>query len=377
MLSRLFLKIPQRFLDTYNKQSTVTNFNRMLIASGVILLIQVYNLFMSLMTPFTNEPIILRGYYTFYGATIAANILLLLLGHLVKFKDQKLRFYGVFTLLLAYYHIFWAVGIAIADQFQHEEIVVYYIVVFVYAIILDVQTPRFTAILSVNHLMFMGLLNIIRSSTVLSSTVLTSSTQIVGFAIIIRAYLHELTKRNFVQNQQLMELNTNLEYISQFDTLSGVYNRNTWERLYTSAFANAIDLQTNLGVILLDIDYFKEYNDHYGHVAGDDVIRQVGKTLHDLADKYHGQAGRFGGDEFIILFIDTDSHQLASFTDKLTLTIRDLAMAHEKSMTSDQVTISSGYHIITPREGDDIWTGVSKADQVLYMQKSTRKERRI
>ena len=123
---------------------------------------------------------------------------------------------------------------------------------------------------------------------------------------------------------------------------------------------------------MIDVDLFKQYNDHYGHVQGDEVIRQVSKLLLELGKIYHGHVGRYGGDEFIIAVDQTTEAQMKEMIQSLHKIVKKRAIPNIASQTSEFLTLSVGYHIDIPKDKEGAWPFVVQADQKLYNSKSNR-----
>jgi diguanylate cyclase (GGDEF)-like protein len=151
----------------------------------------------------------------------------------------------------------------------------------------------------------------------------------------------EIDKRADIQNE-LEEINTQLNYLARHDDLTGVYNRRTFEKVYKDSFDSARLHGEFLSVMILDIDYFKQYNDHYGHLQGDECIARVAVALKQALKRQNDFVARYGGDEFMILLPNTDRQGAEIVADMLVQAIRDIRIPHEGSKVSDVVTISLG-----------------------------------
>lgn len=157
---------------------------------------------------------------------------------------------------------------------------------------------------------------------------------------------------------------TRLEFrqLSRTDMLSGLLNRR--------AFIEDLSLVERGHLLILDIDRFKQINDRYGHLAGDDVIVSVARTLCEIAGPAHLVA-RIGGEEFAILFRDSDFADVISIAEKLRRTIANRLV--ESVHQSIAVTISGGLADITPLR--DFTAVYAAADQALYLAKSSGRNR--
>ena len=120
--------------------------------------------------------------------------------------------------------------------------------------------------------------------------------------------------------------------------------------------------------ILLDIDYFKQYNDNYGHLAGDECVRKVRSILKKAAGK-EGFLARFGGDEFILIFTDKSNDELLSISQTIKCDLTDLHIPHAFSNVAEYVTLTQGLVNRIPVEGEKSEDLLRIADQALYQVK--------
>ncbi|MBF0266123.1 MAG: diguanylate cyclase [Gammaproteobacteria bacterium] len=162
-----------------------------------------------------------------------------------------------------------------------------------------------------------------------------------------------------------------IEEISIHDSLSGLYNRNYFEATFDKEVKRACREQKSLSIILLDIDYFKQYNDTYGHQEGDNVIIAIASVLSKHSNRPYDYAFRIGGEEFLILtYLDTPE-KTEMLADTLIKEVEALQIAHKNSAVSKYVTISIGAiqfpsnHTYTSNEM------FKRADEFLYQSKTS------
>jgi diguanylate cyclase (GGDEF)-like protein len=141
------------------------------------------------------------------------------------------------------------------------------------------------------------------------------------------------------QRRELMRLSTQ-------DSLTGLANRRHFDETFQLACRQAIRSGTVVGVALFDVDHFKQYNDHYGHGAGDEALRKVGEVLAEYARRPFDVAARYGGEEFVLLAHDTLHFE--HLIEQVRLAVLDLGIPHEKSSVSSIVTISGGGVLARP-----------------------------
>ncbi len=166
-----------------------------------------------------------------------------------------------------------------------------------------------------------------------------------------------------------------LTQLATTDGLTGLANRRRFDEMFAYEYARHMRSGTQLSIILLDIDHFKAFNDNYGHVCGDDCLRQVAQAIGAKTMRATDLAARYGGEEFIFLLPETNLHGATAFGEKIRQSISDLAMQHAHSSAASYVTASLGVvsaRCIAGRSVSDI---VAKADQQLYAAKAGGRNR--
>lgn len=158
---------------------------------------------------------------------------------------------------------------------------------------------------------------------------------------------------------------------SETDPLTGMYNRFRLNRYGDIAFRRGIKNHTGLAVEILDIDFFKEYNDNYGHQSGDRVICYIAESIREVQKDHNIFAARYGGDEFVLIYEGYTEEEVFGLAKQLKKTINKGHIVHEYSRTNSKfVTISQGVFWGIPEEGGSIWHFLHEADGLLYKVKS-------
>lgn len=166
-----------------------------------------------------------------------------------------------------------------------------------------------------------------------------------------------------------------LENLSNLDGLTGVSNRRCFEERFELSWQKAVRRKRSLSVIMIDIDYFKLYNDRYGHVQGDECLKSIAQALAHSITRQTDFFGRYGGEEFIAIIEDLNRAGAEVIANKMCQSIMDLNLPHESSPVSDCVTLSLGGSTVTP---DDRVTPIQllkKADEALYQAKQAGRNR--
>lgn len=159
------------------------------------------------------------------------------------------------------------------------------------------------------------------------------------------------------------------------DGLTGVFNRRYFDQQLAVEAARAVRNQLALSVIMLDVDFFKFYNDHYGHQAGDDCLRQIAQTLKSGLKRPADLVARYGGEEFACILPETNFDDAMALASTLEQRIRDKNMPHEHSQTAQIVTISLGVAGMNSNAQATATELLALADAQLYKAKKSGRGR--
>ena len=180
----------------------------------------------------------------------------------------------------------------------------------------------------------------------------------------------------FVQSErQLAEAHATVLAMSRTDGLTGIANRRWFDESLAQELARAIRSQTSIGLLLMDIDCFKLFNDNYGHSAGDDCLRAVAQAVQSIVKRPPDLAARYGGEELVCILPDTDAKGVEAVGNALLDAIRGLAIPHAFSKAIDIVTVSIGGVSIIPDEATTPKQVIEAADSMLYVAKEGGRNR--
>jgi diguanylate cyclase (GGDEF)-like protein len=169
--------------------------------------------------------------------------------------------------------------------------------------------------------------------------------------------------------EQLQIVNQELEQLAIQDELTGLSNRRHFDRVLYQEWNRSRREETAISLFLLDIDYFKQYNDTYGHLAGDFCLQQVAQVLRNVIQRTTDLVARYGGEEFAIILPNTNISNTVHLAEKIRQQVEALQIPHLNSSVSDYVTISVGVASLIPSEHLTPQTLVHSADQALYQAK--------
>lgn len=172
-----------------------------------------------------------------------------------------------------------------------------------------------------------------------------------------------------VENKRTDEYQKKLEYLSYHDVLTDLPNRRLFEKRLDYEWKRALRDKKTLSLILLDIDYFKQFNDTYGHLAGDDCLRHVATTIKSCCKRSADLPARYGGEEFVILLPDTKEEGAILIAEELRLNVEQLNIRHETSRVHHILTATLGVSLATPSISGSKQMLIAKADQALYFAK--------
>lgn len=167
-------------------------------------------------------------------------------------------------------------------------------------------------------------------------------------------------------NKEVEQENIALQKKSETDSLTGLYNRSKLNIYGEDAFERAWKNKTSLAIEILDIDYFKQYNDNYGHQEGDEAIRQIAGAMKQLGKQDNIFCSRYGGDEFVIIYEGYSKEETLRLAQELKRMITQKRITHAYSKAENYLTISQGICWGIPKEQNRVWDYLHTADELLY-----------
>jgi diguanylate cyclase (GGDEF)-like protein len=165
---------------------------------------------------------------------------------------------------------------------------------------------------------------------------------------------------------ELSGLNIKLLQLSETDALTGIANRHKYDIAMDSEWRRAIRERQPLALLIIDIDYFKQYNDQYGHQAGDDCLQRVAEILNASVRRVGDLAARYGGEEFAIVLPGLNTSAAAKVAEKIRCAIESKQIPHVRNTPMPIVTISVGVASCLPDQDQHISSLLYKADACLY-----------
>ncbi|MDT8297905.1 MAG: GGDEF domain-containing protein, partial [Spirochaetaceae bacterium] len=198
------------------------------------------------------------------------------------------------------------------------------------------------------------------------------------------AIIVKLREGNLLKNQvrqleearkKVLEANRKLEFLTMNDSLTGLLNRRGFDQAIDHALTTAHRNGLMITLYMMDVDKFKPYNDNYGHVQGDEVLRCMGKALRNVFERSTDIIARYGGEEFAVVFIGDNPGASVTLANDMILAVEQLGIIHEYSTVSNLLTLSMGSATIRATSDVTVTGLVNQADQALYAAKTAGRNR--
>ncbi|RVD76559.1 response regulator [Pseudomonas koreensis] len=174
-----------------------------------------------------------------------------------------------------------------------------------------------------------------------------------------------------VSQQQLLDTNLVLQRLMNSDGLTGLSNRRHFDEYLELEWRRSLRDQSQLSLLMIDVDYFKSYNDSFGHVEGDEALRKVAMAIRDASARPSDLPARYGGEEFALVLPNTSPGGARLVAEKLRQTVAALKIPHNTPSEGASLTISIGLATMVPQAGSDCRLLISAADRGLYLAKNS------
>ena len=172
-----------------------------------------------------------------------------------------------------------------------------------------------------------------------------------------------------VSQQQLLDTNLVLQRLMNSDGLTGLSNRRHFDEYLELEWRRAMRDQSQLSLLMIDVDYFKSYNDNFGHLDGDEALRKVADAIRESSSRSSDLPARYGGEEFALVLPNTSPGGARLVAEKLRQSIEALNIVHNAPEPGVALTVSIGLATMTPSQGSNCRVLISAADKGLYMAK--------
>jgi diguanylate cyclase (GGDEF)-like protein len=187
-------------------------------------------------------------------------------------------------------------------------------------------------------------------------------------------FMFDISERKKTE-EKLLVMQRQLEDYSFRDGLTGVPNRRKFDAVLDEEWDAARRHTQPLSLILIDIDFFKQYNDHYGHVQGDDCLKRVGTALSGVASRPRDLLARYGGEEFVLVLPATDEAAATRVSERVRQALFKAQIPHAASSVGQLLTVSQGVGTLIPSASDTLMQFIDAVDRRLYRAKQAGRDR--
>ncbi|MHB8158594.1 MAG: diguanylate cyclase [Desulfocucumaceae bacterium] len=192
---------------------------------------------------------------------------------------------------------------------------------------------------------------------------------------IIKPIRPSIVKARVKNHLELKKYRDLLENLSAVDGLTGIANRRHLDGVLDTEWRRALRGSEKLSLIMIDIDFFKKYNDSYGHLAGDDCLRRVANIIKESVKRAGDLVARYGGEEFAVILPSADEENAYTLAEVIRENIESLKIPHHSSEISDWLTVSVGVATVIPHIVTPPTSLIGKADEALYRAKREGRNR--
>lgn len=299
-------------------------------------------------------------------------------------NDRKNKFIIIF---FTTFILYWSAAISVLDQLSYGQITVYIITIISIAVFAYLSPKVIFIIYTSCQLVFILVLPRFQASKVVVNGNLINSSVFVILSWVIARMLYKKRIEDFINkktieeknemmnimNKKLQEANEKLKKLSITDSLSELNNRRRFNEVIASEWDRCRRCTSPLSIIFIDIDFFKAYNDKYGHQAGDKCIKQIAVVLKNFTRRSADFVARYGGEEFVVLLPHLSSEEAKYIAEDLRRKVEELKIEHNDSTISKYVTISLGINTEIPSEDITIEEFIERADKALYAAKQNNR----
>jgi diguanylate cyclase (GGDEF)-like protein len=327
-------------------------------------------------------------YYILYVALIVyMTAALIFLEWSLKKKNRNVKLMNAITYISAAFVLAWNMSITLIDVYTGGYLLSYFLALIAVGVILYLKPiPLMIIYLSVHSVYIVLLTHITSQSAVEQGDYINTS-----IAVVITIFIGLMNYRSkvivFIQkktieqknkllkklNDELTKTNKILEYLSQTDGLTGIHNRRMFDELSKECWDACTKDNTRLSVIMMDIDHFKEYNDNFGHQAGDECLIELVNCLKKTAESKETMLARYGGEEFIMMVCGITPKAAYKLAERIRVNVEKLDIKREYKVVADHITLSLGVYCGIPSEESSVSEFIERADRALYFAKQNKR----
>jgi diguanylate cyclase (GGDEF)-like protein len=372
------------------------NLRRCRIFAGIIILFESVLVFASMVTAFlkVDPSFQFSAYIIMYTLMIMINVVFFFLLPNQKTLETKSTKYllKLENIMILYMTLIlcWGSVISLMDQTLYGQLMVFMVNMLTLSVICQLEykkllLPYFISIIILaaglpffqpsGNVLFGHYINLtffVIISWLASRMIYFNSCSNIQSGLLLKKSNIDLEKQieqNKLMNSRLNEANLQLKKLSLVDELTGIPNRRSFRNFIDLTLENNTVENQYLAVIMIDIDYFKQFNDNYGHNSGDAALVSVARVVLESVNNPLEFCARWGGEEFIYIFIHEGNNNIAEKAEEIRKNVQDLKITHAYSASSEHLSISLGISSLKVLSKSDITKTIEMADQALYQAK--------
>lgn len=381
------MDIPAEYKESFNLEISRIQAFRAKVVAYAFVLIQLMVILIFIPTRrnrLTDYPSnVYLALYIFYCASMV--IWFLVFRNLEKNVEKNQRKILIVGAIFTFYTLEWCSVISILDQLSSGQVTVYIAAIISIALATLLKPFILLFIYSSVHLIFIIVLPHFQKSPDLIFSNLINTTTIILIAWTVDIILYHGKKNDFINkmiieqknrelqvlNEKLLKTNEELQRLSVTDALTGLYNRRKFDEQLYNQWKICRRFSVPVSIIMIDIDFFKQFNDLYGHIAGDRCLAAIADTLKRMVKRPTDCLARFGGEEFIISVSHLNAKESFSYAESIRKAVENLKIPHGNSSISPYVTISIGISTVIPNNQSTAGMLTHAADCALYRAKES------
>jgi diguanylate cyclase (GGDEF)-like protein len=380
----MFKKIPLELREQFEDRRIETNVNRMYFFSIYVVVLQIVLNILNILKPTGSQNFEAAGgrtvdimYYVFLSlGTLLIGLLFWILLACVrkkKIKSRKVKLFLVNALLYAYCAIqlvFCTFNILSAGGVNS-----YIITVLIFSMIPVIRPLQSLISICFSFLYVCAAMYLARDISQMWTSIMLTDTWtnliiITGLSACGSVFLYDMYVSNFLQSVKLESSNEELHIMAHTDQMTGVANRRAFARSFDDLWQQAVKDGLRLAVAIADIDFFKSYNDAFGHLEGDKCLMQVANCLQQSFRRASDIVSRYGGEEFLVVFEAANDDDCA-LADRARENLLAMKIPHGRTDVSPYVSISIGVCLVRPTADTPTNEVLKTADEALYESKHT------
>lgn len=376
-LSKLFLnKIEENEKENLRKHMLIDNLRRGKILAKVVIILEIILSLIDIVSSWlkVHDKFLFNEYLFMYLLMILMNILFLIVIEKnqcvcteteCNLKRGELALTLYVTLIMV-----WGSCISLMDQRLYGQLMAFMMNMITVCVIFYLDTKKLLIAFIISLLvLFLGLPFFQKSTEILIGHYVNLGVFSIETFIVSRIlYLNYYS--DFKSKELLKQANKKLQELTLIDELTGIPNRRSFKNFIDFAYEFNVKEDSTVSIIMMDIDYFKQYNDNYGHSAGDKVLISVAQEINSIAKDCSNFAARFGGEEFILAAIDTREQEILNIAEIIRNSVLNLKIPHDSSKVEKYISISLGISTVEVKNKEDIFKCIETADKALYVAKA-------